>query len=665
MTSVMLHGKVQPRTTSARKPTSVGIVAFALVALAAIFPACAEVAVYENVFEGEMLGYGYPFDGYSYDLSVWENRFECHAYGPWGTPSLLIGITCNVSGDTATTTLTARYLESPAVELDTYYEDPLVQNYDPRAAWFVTTAARTRVSVSNTVYSSSVFKDESTGRNIPEEAFTYTGQRSDTKYLYLCYGHPNGTTVGWVKIGIWGEQAWVDSSCIATGVYSLKVASADYTLWPVDPATFLNGGIRQIDIFVDASVSASGTGLSWESPLKSIQEAVDAVRLDGTTVHVKPGVYGAVTVDNSKFTTNNLSYTFTVESTDGPEKTIIDGGGLSAASDGSSGSSPTRACFWYGDNPVPLYDTIRGFTLRNSLYGVQYGNVERCIVSNCLNGIMYASAFNCLIAGNKRIGFGGDRLLNCTVVGNLTGITIAKACNSIVCGNTTDNAYDYSFMYATNCCIPVVSMVNQNNVVVVGPGNMMMDPCYVDAAAGDYRLRPDSPCIDAGLATHPIGSADLSGGMRVRGGNVDLGCFEFVPTVSNTDATHGVTVPPEWLEAHYCLDRATSPDAAYQTAALSESANLRDGTAAGGRLLAWECYLWDLDPTDSDQMARAEITMAGGVPQVRVVPSSDKRAYTLLGKASLEAGEWARSDDFSDAAFLGTNRFFKVSVDLK
>ena len=44
-----------------------GIVAFALVAFAASFPVRAEVAVYQNVFEGMMLGYASPFDGYSYD----------------------------------------------------------------------------------------------------------------------------------------------------------------------------------------------------------------------------------------------------------------------------------------------------------------------------------------------------------------------------------------------------------------------------------------------------------------------------------------------------------------------------------------------------------------------------------------------------------------------
>lgn len=122
---------------------------------------------------------------------------------------------------------------------------------------------------------------------------------------------------------------------------------------------------------------------------------------------------------------------------------------------------------------------------------------------------------------------------------------------------------------------------------------------------------------------------------------------------------------PEWLEVYYGLDRATSPDAAYQAASLAETANPRDGTVAGGRLSAWESHLWNLDPTNSSQYAHAEIEVVDGAPRVRIVPSSPNRTYTLLGKDSLNAQNWARSPDLSDADFLFTNRFFKVSVELK
>jgi len=32
-----------------------------------------------------------------------------------------------------------------------------------------------------------------------------------------------------------------------------------------------------------------------------------------------------------------------------------------------------------------------------------------------------------------------------------------------------------------------------------GPGNIAADPRFVDTAAGDFRLRPDSPCLEAGM----------------------------------------------------------------------------------------------------------------------------------------------------------------------
>ena len=118
-------------------------------------------------------------------------------------------------------------------------------------------------------------------------------------------------------------------------------------------------------------------------------------------------------------------------------------------------------------------------------------------------------------------------------------------------------------------------------------------------------------------------------------------------------------------DARYGLDGAASPDTAYQAASLAETANLRDGTASGGRLSAWESYLWDLDPTDSSQYPHAEIEMVDGAPHVKVVPANANRAYSLLGKDSLNALNWARSPDLADAAFLSTNRFFKVSVEVK
>ncbi|MFN4255144.1 MAG: T9SS type A sorting domain-containing protein [Saprospiraceae bacterium] len=64
--------------------------------------------------------------------------------------------------------------------------------------------------------------------------------------------------------------------------------------------------------------------------------------------------------------------------------------------------------------------------------------------------------------------------------------------------------------------------------VYYGPGNLFgLDPMFVDTAAGDYRLRPCSPLVNAGTNTAvPPGGTDLDGRPRILGGTVDIGPYE-------------------------------------------------------------------------------------------------------------------------------------------
>jgi hypothetical protein len=73
-----------------------------------------------------------------------------------------------------------------------------------------------------------------------------------------------------------------------------------------------------------------------------------------------------------------------------------------------------------------------------------------------------------------------------------------------------------------------------------GPGNINADPLFIDPDNGDFRLSPDSPCIDAGKnAFVPKGVLrDLDGNPRfvadacagAGGATVDMGAYEFQGT---------------------------------------------------------------------------------------------------------------------------------------
>lgn len=59
-------------------------------------------------------------------------------------------------------------------------------------------------------------------------------------------------------------------------------------------------------------------------------------------------------------------------------------------------------------------------------------------------------------------------------------------------------------------------------------GNLAVDPQFVDAAGGIFRLAPTSPLVDAGIDAPlgGLGAVDLDGLARIRGAHVDIGAYE-------------------------------------------------------------------------------------------------------------------------------------------
>jgi len=131
---------------------------------------------------------------------------------------------------------------------------------------------------------------------------------------------------------------------------------------------------------------------------------------------------------------------------------------------------------------------------------------QRIVVNNCM------FRRNALTTGN--VGF----LYNSVSYDNNTSISADAFFNCVIMSNNL-NYWSASTMFYY-CYLPVAD----------GTGTITSGPVFRDAANGDFRLRHDSPCINAGTNTAEMGAWDFAGQPRVRGYRVDIGAYEFSTT---------------------------------------------------------------------------------------------------------------------------------------
>lgn len=167
---------------------------------------------------------------------------------------------------------------------------------------------------------------------------------------------------------------------------------------------------------------------------------------------------------------------------------------------------------------------------------------------------------NCLVVGNASAHRGGGAFLpaggsmfNCTLTANsaarfgggVAGGGARSVFNCIIKGNTA--GYGWRDNFEENGDAFVHCITGHSRFFAPGNNCIDVDPQFADPAAGDFRLKPASPALNAGTneltrtatdyidgqwvtrtnVVGTVGETDLDGRIRIGRGVVDIGAFEF------------------------------------------------------------------------------------------------------------------------------------------
>jgi predicted outer membrane repeat protein len=154
-------------------------------------------------------------------------------------------------------------------------------------------------------------------------------------------------------------------------------------------------------------------------------------------------------------------------------------------------TNPTISNCLLANNNLPRENTDGGMAV--------YNEDSSPVFTNCVFTKSYSPPFESIIYNT----YSSPEFINCISWGNDV--------------NGFWNSDQHSSPTARYCCL---------NSTIPGEGNFYTDPLFADPDNGDYRLLPDSPCIDAATA-EGAPDTDIRGIARPQDNGIDMGAYEF------------------------------------------------------------------------------------------------------------------------------------------
>jgi len=203
----------------------------------------------------------------------------------------------------------------------------------------------------------------------------------------------------------------------------------------------------------------------------------------------------------------------------------------------------------YNSSPVISQCTFKNNTALEGGGGLYAYNSNGLIINNCIFSGNYSINGAALYLQNSE----KIQIINNTIVKNVSSQSgsalLTKNSKNISLYNNiiyynTGSGEDQLDFYNTNLIFIVFNNLENQHLFPIGWDNLDIDPHFVDLNNGDYRLLPESKCIDAGKNKYQQGFYDADGKARFWPKTVgqepiiDLGAYEynshFYPVLSYT-----------------------------------------------------------------------------------------------------------------------------------